>query len=78
MFDTVKQAQVSFVNGINQTNHCTHKERPCPITRRIKKKMSVCQSLLRQDLASFPVLSQMLPQTPLLVVPFRRRTPPST
>jgi hypothetical protein len=37
-----------------------------------KKELSVCQSLLCLDLVSFPVLSQIKPQAPLLVVPFRQ------
>jgi hypothetical protein len=41
-------------------------------THRIKKELSICQSLLRPDLVSFPVLSQIKPQAPLLVVPFRQ------
>ena len=41
-------------------------------THRIKKELSICQSLLCLDLVSFPVLSQIKPQAPLLVVPFRQ------
>jgi hypothetical protein len=36
------------------------------------KELSICQSLLCPDLVSFPVLSQIKPQNPLLVVPFRQ------
>eukprot|EP00347_Sterkiella_histriomuscorum_P023354 403334965 len=69
---TSQQAKVSFVNGINQTNHSTNQERPCTTTHRIKKELSICQSSLCLDLVSFPVLSQIEPQAPLLVVPFRQ------
>ena len=41
-------------------------------THKIKKELSICQSLLCLDLVSFPVLSQIKPQAPLLVVPFRQ------
>ena len=36
-----------------------------------QEQLSICQSLLYVDLVSFPVLSQIKLQTPLLVVPFR-------
>jgi hypothetical protein len=36
------------------------------------KELSICQSLLSPDLVSFPVLSQIKPQAPLLVVPSRQ------
>ena len=36
---------------------------------RKKKELSVCQSLLRLDRVSFPVLSQIKPLAPLLVAP---------
>ena len=39
-------------------------------TPRIKNELSICQSVLCLDLVSFPVLSQLKPQAPLLVVPF--------
>ena len=39
-------------------------------TPRIKNELSICQSVLCLDLVSFPVLSQIKPQAPLLVVPF--------
>ena len=45
---------------------------PCNTTRRIKKVISICQSLLCLDLGEFSVLSQIKPQAPLLVVPFRQ------
>jgi hypothetical protein len=38
----------------------------------IKKELSICQSSLCLDLVSFPVLSQIKPQAPRLVVPFRQ------
>ena len=41
-------------------------------THRIKKELSICQSSLCLDLVSFPVLSQIKPQAPRLVVPFRQ------
>jgi hypothetical protein len=40
--------------------------------QRIKKELSICQSQLRPDLVTFPVLSQIKPHTPRLVVPFRQ------
>ena len=43
---------------------------PPPIESR--KSSQICQSLLCLDLVSFPVLSQIKPQAPLLVVPFRQ------
>jgi hypothetical protein len=36
------------------------------------KELSICHSLPCPDLVSFPVLSQIKPQAPLLVVPFRQ------
>ena len=35
-------------------------------THKIKKELSICQSLLCLDLVSFPVLSQIKPQAPIL------------
>ena len=69
--DTMWQAKVSFFNGINQPNHSTNQKRPCSTTHRIKKELSICQSLLFLDLVKFPVLSPIRPQAPLLLVPFR-------
>ena len=42
-------------------NHSTRKADP----HRIKKELSICQSLPCLDLVSFPVLSQIKPQAPL-------------
>eukprot|EP00831_Metopus_contortus_P079743 TRINITY_DN7_c0_g1_i34.p1 TRINITY_DN7_c0_g1~~TRINITY_DN7_c0_g1_i34.p1 ORF type:complete len:236 (+),score=-19.23 TRINITY_DN7_c0_g1_i34:611-1318(+) len=67
-----QQVKVSFVIGINQTNHSTNQERPCTTTHRIKKELSICQSCQCLDLVNFSVLSQIKPQAPLLVVPFRQ------
>ncbi len=36
--------EISFVNGINQTNHFTNQERPCTTVKRIEKELSICQS----------------------------------
>jgi hypothetical protein len=36
-------------------------------TQKIKKELSICQSLFCLDLVSFPVLSQIKPQAPRLV-----------
>ncbi|KAL0098588.1 hypothetical protein PUN28_020544 [Cardiocondyla obscurior] len=47
-------------------------ERPCTTTHRIKKELSICQSFRCLGLVRFPVLSQIKPQAPLLVVPFRQ------
>ena len=66
------EAEVSLVIGINQTNHSTNQERPCTTVQRIKKEPSICQSRLRPDLVTFPVLSQIKPHTPRLVVPFHQ------
>ena len=63
---------VSPVTGINLTNHSTNQQRPCTTSHRIVKELSVCQSFPCPDLVSFPVLSQIKPQAPLLVVPFRQ------
>jgi len=51
------KAEISLVIGINQTNHSTNQERPCTTVQRIKKERSICQSQLRPDPVSFPVLS---------------------
>ena len=51
---TILQVKVSFVNGINRTNHSTNQGRPCTTTHSIKKKLSFCQSHLCQDPVSFP------------------------
>ncbi|RAL06513.1 hypothetical protein BO97DRAFT_30932, partial [Aspergillus homomorphus CBS 101889] len=40
--------------------------------QKIKKELPICQSLLCLDLVSFPVLSQIKPQAPRLVMPFRQ------
>ena len=69
---TSVEAEISPVIGINQTNHSTDQERPCTIVPRIKKELSICPSQLGQDLVTFPVLSQIKPHTPRLVVPFRQ------
>jgi hypothetical protein len=37
-------------------------------THRIKKELSICQSLLCLDLVSFPVLSQIKPQAPKIIL----------
>ena len=66
------EAEVSLVIGINQTNHSTNQERPCTTVRRIKKGLAACPSRQRPDPVTFPVLSQIKPHTPRLVVPFRQ------
>ena len=66
------EVDISLVIGINQTNHSTNQERPCTTIRRIKKELSICPSRQRPDLVTFPVLSQIKPHTPHLVVPFRQ------
>ena len=66
------EAEISLVIGINQTNHSTNQEWPCTTVQRIKKELSICQSQLRPDLVTFPVLSQIKPHTPRLVVPFHQ------
>ncbi|KAL1268777.1 hypothetical protein QQF64_034140 [Cirrhinus molitorella] len=57
---------------MNQTNHSTNYERPCTTTHRIEKEPSICQSFPCPGRVSFPVLSQIKPLAPLLVVPFRQ------
>ena len=66
------EVDISLVIGINQTNHSTNQERPCTTIQRIKKELSICPSQQRPDLVTFPVLSQIKPHTPRLVVPFRQ------
>lgn len=66
------EADISLVIGINQTNHSTNQERPCTTIHRIKKELSICPSQQCPDLVTFPVLSQIKPHTPRLVVPFRQ------
>ena len=65
-------AWISSVDGINQTNHSTDQKRPCTTIQRIEKEQSICQSLPFPDLVKFPVLSQIKPHAPHLVVPFRQ------
>ncbi len=64
--------EISFVNGINQTGHPTNQQRPCTTIQRILKELSICQSSHCPDLVRFPVLSQIKPHTPRLVVSFRQ------
>lgn len=40
-------------------------------THIIKKELSICQSLMCLDLVSFPVLSQIKPQAPILVEQYK-------
>ena len=35
---TYLRVEISFVNGINQTNHSTNQERPCTTTQWIEKE----------------------------------------
>jgi len=65
-------AWISSVDGINQTNHSTDQKRPCTTIEGIEKEHSICQSLPYPDLVKFPVLSQIKPHAPRLVVPFRQ------
>lgn len=65
-------AWISSVDGINQTNHSTDQKRPCTTIQGIKKEHSICQSSPCPDLVKFPVLSQIKPHAPRLVVPFRQ------
>jgi len=69
---TIWKAEIMFVIGISQTNHSTNQERPCTTLQRIEKELSICQSSLRSDLVRFPVLSQIKPHIPRLVVSFRQ------
>lgn len=65
-------AWISSVDGINQTNHSTDQKRPCTTIQGIEKEHSICQSSPCPDLVKFPVLSQIKPHAPHLVVPFRQ------
>lgn len=65
-------AWISSVDGINQTNHSTDQKRPCTTIEGIEKEHSICQSSPYPDLVKFPVLSQIKPHAPRLVVPFRQ------
>ena len=65
-------AWISSVDGINQTNHSTDQKRPCTTIQGIEKEQSICQSSPCPDLVKFPVLSQIKPHAPHLVVPFRQ------
>ena len=57
-------AQVSFVDGINQTDH-SNSERPCTTTHKTNKKLRFWQSLLCLNLVSFPVLNRLKQQASL-------------
>ena len=65
-------AWISSVDGINQTNHSTDQKRPCTTIQGIEKEHSIFQSSPCPDLVKFPVLSQIKPHAPRLVVPFRQ------
>lgn len=65
-------AWISSVDGINQTNHSTDQKRPCTTIQGIEKEHSICQSSSCPDLVKFPVLGQIKPHAPRLVVPFRQ------
>lgn len=65
-------AWISSVDGINQTNHSTDQKRPCTTIEGIEKEHSICQSSPSPDLVKFPVLGQIKPHAPRLVVPFRQ------
>jgi len=67
-----KRALVSFVIAIKQTNHSTNSARPCTTALAIKKGLSICQSSASPDLERCPVLGQIKPHTPHLVVTFRQ------
>ncbi len=69
---TYLAVEISFVNGINQTGHPTNQQRPCTTIQRILKELSICQSSHCPDLVRFPVLGQIKPHTPRLVVSFRQ------
>ena len=70
--DSYWAAWISSVDGINQTNHSTDQKRPCTTIQGIEKEHSICQSSPCPDLVKFPVLSQIKPHAPRLVVPFRQ------
>ena len=59
-------------DGFNKTNHYINSERPCTTTLKMKKKLSICESLLCLDVVIFLVLNGIKPQAPLQVVPFRQ------
>lgn len=64
--------KTSPVIGINQTNHFTNQERPCTTPGVIQRGIQPVMSLPRAIQVTFPVLSQIKPHTPRLVVPFRQ------
>ena len=66
------KVEISLVVGLNQTDHYTNQERPCTTIQGIKKGLSICQSQPCLDLVTFPVLNQIKPHTPRLVVPIRQ------
>lgn len=61
------RARVAPVSGINQTGHPTGQERPCTTLCRISAR-----SPRLRPAVSCPVLSQIKPHAPLLVVSFRQ------
>ena len=66
------KVKTSLVIGINQTNHFTNQERPCTTFRVIERDRPSVISFPRAIQVTFPVLSQIKPHTPRLVVPFRQ------
>eukprot|EP00828_Plagiopyla_frontata_P000274 TRINITY_DN0_c13_g1_i3.p1 TRINITY_DN0_c13_g1~~TRINITY_DN0_c13_g1_i3.p1 ORF type:complete len:198 (+),score=-27.58 TRINITY_DN0_c13_g1_i3:354-947(+) len=68
----IQQVKVSFVNGINQTNHSTNQERPCTTTHRIKKELSFLSIPPMSCPGKFPRVesNQAAGSTPC--VPFRQ------
>ena len=60
------------MDGFNKTKHHTDKKKACTTTLKMKKKLSICESLLCLDLVIFLVLNGIKPQAPLQVVPFRQ------
>ena len=66
-FPPGKSTRIAPVSGINQTGHPTGQERPCTTLCRISPR-----SPRHPPPVSCPVLSQIKPHAPLLVVSFRQ------
>ena len=60
------------MTGLTRQVTTPTKNGPCTTTLKMKKKLSICESLLCLDLVSFLVLNGIKPQAPLLVVQVRQ------
>ena len=59
--------RISYVYEINHTSYPTNTHRPCTTKNTITQKFFVFLSLIK-----FPMLSQIKPKNPRLMVPFRQ------